>query len=112
MWEDVIKWRVAYERKIFCFYWGCYTAFHQAEERENKSEGDLNMSKLLHTSIILGRLYIQKLPSGAEFILNREDALSYMALGWSGIRVATVGDEYFIQEKMNWIEYLDEGQGC
>ena len=70
------------------------------------------MSDLLHSSIILGNLYIHKLPSGLEFLLSREDALSCMALGWSGIRVATVGDECFIQERMNWIEYLDEGQGC
>lgn len=70
------------------------------------------MSKRLHNSIILGQLYIQQLPSGAEFLLSREDALSCMALGWGGIRVATLGDEFFIEEKMNWIEYMDEGQGC
>jgi hypothetical protein len=70
------------------------------------------MSELLHTSIITGQLYIHKLPSGMEFLLSREDALSRMELGWDGIRVATLGDEFFIQEKMNWIEYLDNGQGC
>ena len=70
------------------------------------------MSELLHDSIICGRLYIHRLPSGSEFLLSRDDALSCMALGWSGIRVATTGDEFFIQEKMNWIEYIDEGQGC
>ncbi len=65
------------------------------------------MSELLHNSIISGQLYIHKLPSGIEFLLSRCDALSYLAIGWSGIRVATAGDEYFIQEKMNWIEYVD-----
>ena len=70
------------------------------------------MSALLRKSILLGQLYIHTLPSGTEFLLSRDDALSCMALGWSGIRVATPGDEFFIQEKMNWIEYLDEGQGC
>jgi len=79
---------------------------------ETKESGGLKMSELLHTSIVLGQLYIHKLPSGVELLLSRDDALSCMSLGWAGIRVATLGDEFFIQEKMNWIEYLDEGQGC
>ncbi|MEN6293880.1 MAG: hypothetical protein ABFD07_17920 [Methanobacterium sp.] len=70
------------------------------------------MSELLHNSILHGSLYIHKLPSGLEFLLSREDALSCMALGRVGIRVATVGDECFIQERMNWIEYIDDRTGC
>lgn len=79
---------------------------------EKEKSGGLTMSELLHTSIITGQLYIHRLPSGVELLLNREDALDRLERGWSGIRVATLGDEFFIQEKMNWIEYLDNGQGC
>jgi len=79
---------------------------------ETKKSGGVIVSELLHTSIVLGQLNIHKLPSGVELLLSRDDALSCMSLGWAGIRVATLGDEFFIQEKMNWIEYLDEGQGC
>lgn len=70
------------------------------------------MSELLHNSIIAGQLYIHKLPSGIEFLLDRGEALSRMALGWSGIRVATTGDEFYIQEKMMWIEHLDCRRGA
>lgn len=68
------------------------------------------MSELLHSRLISGELYIHRLPCGMELLLDKRDAIDRINLGWAGIRLATIGDECFIQEKMNWIEYIDNRQ--
>ena len=70
------------------------------------------MSELLHRMILLQQFYVHRTPTGLIFPLARDEALSLKALGWQGIELATVGDEEFINERYDWLKYVEGRQGC